>query len=70
MRGALRFTIETVLLMLLAGGMLIGAIAAARSIFSDEKSQYFMIGYYCSVHAGFVRWIWKKLRVEKQGADA
>ena len=69
MRGLVRFAIETVLLMLLAAGMLIGAIVLIRHVFADEKSQYFTIGYYCAIHASLVRWIWKKLRIEKAPAE-
>ena len=60
-----RFAVETTLLMLLAGGMLLAAIAAARHLIADEKTQFFVIGYYCAIHNGVVRWIWKKLRIEK-----
>jgi len=69
MRGVARFMIETLLLILLTGGMLIAAIVVARRAFDDEKSQYFMIGYYCAIHASLVRWIWKKLRIEKAAAS-
>jgi hypothetical protein len=60
-----RFAIEIVLFMLLAGGILFLAIAAARCFIEDEKMQFFVIGYYCAIHNGVVRWIWKKLRIEK-----
>jgi hypothetical protein len=60
-----RHAVEIVLLMLLAGGMLLAAIAAARCFIDDEKTQFFVIGYYCAIHNGLVRWIWKKLRIEK-----
>lgn len=60
-----RFAIESVLLMLLAAGMLLGVIVLIRHVFDDEKSQYFTIGYYCAIHAGLVKWVWKKLRIEK-----
>ncbi len=69
MRGVVRFAIETVLLMLLAGGMLIAAIAVARHVFDDEKTQYFAIGYYVAIHGSLVRWIWKKLRIEKATSE-
>ena len=64
-----RFAIETVLLMLLAGGMLILTVWAARQIFTDEKTQYFTIGYYVAIHNGLVKWIWKKLRIEKASTE-
>lgn len=64
MRGAFRFAIETVLLMVLAGGMLVVAILGTRLI-DDEKVRYFVLGYYMAIHNDLVRWIWKKLRVEK-----
>ena len=64
MRAA-RFVVEIVLFMLLAGGMLLAAIAAARCLIDDEKTQFFVVGYYCAIHNGVVRWIWKKLRIEK-----
>ncbi len=65
MKSLLRFALETVVLMLLAGAMLVGAIAATRRIFDDEKTQYFVIGYYVAVHNSLVLWVWKKLRIEK-----
>lgn len=61
----MRFAIETALLMLLAGVLLLAAIAATRYLIDDEKTQFFVIGYYCAIHNGVVRWVWKKLRVEK-----
>jgi hypothetical protein len=51
-------------LAVLAGGMLVAAIVAANQI-DDEKIRYFVIGYYVAIHHGLVRWLWKKLRVEK-----
>jgi hypothetical protein len=64
MRGIARFMIETVLLMLLAGGMLIIAILVTRQIFSDEKIQYFTIGYYLAIHNDLVKGIWKRSGAE------
>jgi len=64
-RGVARFAIETVLLMLLAGGMLVGAVMATQEIFDDDKIRYFLIGYYVAVHHSLVLWVWKKLRTEK-----
>lgn len=69
MRGIARFAIETLLLMALAAGMLIAVIAGVRRIFADEKTQYFMIGYYIAIHSDLVRWVWKKLRIEKAPAE-
>lgn len=63
---AVRVVLETLLLMLLAGAMLVGVIFAARAIFSDEPSQYFVIGYYAALHHDLVRWVWKRLRVVRE----
>jgi hypothetical protein len=60
-----RFAIETLLFGLLAMGMLLGVIVTANQI-DDEKVRYFVIGYYVAIHNGLVRWIWKKLGVEKE----
>lgn len=69
MKSITRFAIETVLLMVLAAGMLIAAIAVARYVFTDEKNQYFTIGYYVAIHANLVRWIWKRLGIEKKKSE-
>ena len=53
------------IVLFMAGGVLFVAIAAARCFIDDEKTQFFVIGYYCAIHNGLVRWIWKKLRIEK-----
>ncbi len=29
----------------------------------NEKTQYFVIGYYGAIHAGQRRWIWKKSKI-------
>ena len=59
MRSAVRFAVELLLLGLLAGG---------QQVFDDEKVQYFVIGYYAAIHSGLVRWIWKRLRIEKEAS--
>ena len=68
MRSAVRFAVELLLLGLLAGGLLVAAIVAAQQVFDDEKVQYFVIGYYAAIHSGLVRWIWKRLRIEKEAS--
>lgn len=66
MNGMVRSGAELLLLAGLAGVLLIAVIAATRFVFDDEKSQYFVIGYYCAIHNDLARWIWKRLRFEKQ----
>ncbi len=60
---------ELFLLGLLAGLLLIVVVVSARHIFDDEKTQYFVIGYYCAVHNDLARWIWKRLGLEKKSDD-
>ncbi len=60
---------ELFLLGLLAGLLLIVVVVSARHIFDDEKTQYFVIGYYCAVHNNLARWIWKRLGLEKKSDD-
>ena len=61
-----RVAVESVLLMLLAGIMLVVAIVATRHVFADdEKAQYVTIGYYGAIHHDLVRWVWRKLRVDR-----
>jgi hypothetical protein len=69
MRDGIRLVGESLLLMLLAGGMFFAAIVVALHIFTEEKAQYLTIGYYCAIHSALVRWIWKKLRLEKAGSE-
>lgn len=57
MRHAARFAIEMALLFLLAGFLLLGAITVVRQLVTDEKVQYFCIGYYAAIHGDLVRWI-------------
>jgi hypothetical protein len=61
----MRVAIEMLLLFLLGIGMLIGVIVAAQQI-DDEKVQYFVIGYYVAIHHDLVKWIWKRLGIEKE----
>lgn len=56
---------ELLLLGVLAGVLLIAVIAITRYVFDDEKAQYFVIGYYAAMHNDLVRWIWKRLGIEK-----
>lgn len=44
---------------------MVAAIVIAQQIFTDEKLQYFVIGYVAAIHNDLVRWIWKRLRIEK-----
>lgn len=60
---------ELFLLGLLAGLLLIVVVVSTRHIFDDEKTQYFVIGYYCAVHNDLARWIWKRLGLEKKSDD-
>ena len=57
---------ELLLLGLLAGILLIAVIAGTRQIFDDEKTQYFVIGYYVAIHNDLARWIWKRLGLERK----
>jgi len=65
-RAVARLVIEFVLFGLLAAGMLLAAIAAARYLIDDEKTCYFMIGLYCAHNVDVVRWVWKKIGIEKE----
>ena len=56
---------ELLLLALLAGLLLIAVIAITRQVFDDDKSQYFVLGYYIANHNDLVRWVWKRLRIER-----
>lgn len=56
-----RAAVECSLLFLLSGLFLIGAIALTSQVFSDERSRYFVIGYYCAIHHVVVKWVWTKL---------
>ena len=67
MRGV-RFAVESLLLFLLSGTLFVAAVVVARQLFADEKLQYFVVGYVAAIHNGLVRWIWKRLRVEKAAA--
>jgi hypothetical protein len=64
LRAAVRFAIEILLLGILAGCLLLVVVELAKLI-GDEKSRYFVIGYYVAIHNRVVRWIWKHLRIEK-----
>jgi sensor domain CHASE-containing protein len=65
MKGATRFAVESLLLFLLSGAILVTVVVTSQQIFTDEKIQYFVIGYVAAIHNDLVRWIWKRLRVEK-----
>ena len=52
----------------LAGLLLIAVIAITRQLFDDEKSQYFVIGYYVANHNDLARWIWNRLRPSREPA--
>jgi hypothetical protein len=68
MRAVARFAIEILLLGILAGGLLFATIGIAKQI-DDEKTRYFVIGYYVAIHNDLVRWIWKRLRIEKVASE-
>ena len=65
MKSFARSAVEALLLFLLSGTVFVAAVVAAQQIFTDEKVQYFVVGYVAAIHNDLVRWIWKHLRVEK-----
>ena len=70
MKRGVRFVVEGLLLFIMSAALLVGAIFVARQIFDDEKTQYFVIGYYAAIHTDLARWIWKRLPIEKQESPA
>lgn len=61
---------ELLLLGVLAGILLAAVIAITQQIFDDEKVQYFVFGYYAAIHIDLARWIWKRLRIEREEPPA
>ena len=70
MKSFARTVGEMLLLGLLAGLLLIAVIAITRQVFNDDKAQYFVLGYYVANHNDFARWIWKRLRIEREEPPA
>ena len=70
MKSVARTVGELLLLGLLAGLLLVAVIAITRQIFDDEKAQYFVIGFYVANHNDLARWIWKRLRIEREEPPA
>ena len=60
---------ELLLLGVLAGILLGAVIAITQQIFDDDKVQYFVFGYYVAIHSDLARWIWKRLRIEKDVSE-
>lgn len=60
---------ELLLLGALAGLLLVVVVAMAQHVFDDEKTEYFVIGYYAAVHKDLALWIWKRLGVEKKNDE-
>lgn len=65
MKGALRFAIESLLLFLLSGAIFALVIVAAKQLFTDERALFVIVVYVVVLHHDLVRWIWKRLRIEK-----
>ena len=68
MKGALRFAIESLLLFLLSGAIFTVIIVVAKQIFTDGRGLFVLFVYVVTIHNDLVRWIWKRLRSEKDAA--
>ena len=65
MKGGARFALESLLLFLLSGAIFGVVIVVAKQLFTDERSLFVAVVYLVVVHHDLVRWIWKRLRIEK-----
>ena len=65
MKGGARFALESLLLFLLSGAVFGAVIIATRQLFTDERGLFVLVIYVMALHHDLVRWIWKRLRIEK-----
>ena len=65
MKVALRVAIEALLLFLLSGAVFGAVIIATKQLFTDERGLFVLVVYVMALHHDLVRWIWKRLRIEK-----
>ena len=65
MKEAARFAIESLLLFLLSGAIFTVVIVATKQLFTDERALFVIVVYVMALHHDLVRWIWKRLRVER-----